>query len=186
MSLTVAFFRAPSDEAAAEAERRPGGPLGWPVEVGTRKVGLFKKEPVVEELGPAFDGFAARGYDPQVTMGTLEEFVTGRPYEDVEADPRWGAGVSEFSDEVAGDVVTLTESLRDAMASADDATLERVVGQWALTEELAPPDGRSPAREDVEAHLAFLKQLRDLAVRAVRVGEQLYWYYDDSSLPPAV
>jgi hypothetical protein len=54
MGLDLAFFAAPDDEAALEAERRAGGPFGWSCVTGHRKSGLFRKEPIVTELGPAF------------------------------------------------------------------------------------------------------------------------------------
>jgi hypothetical protein len=51
------------------------------VQVGTRNTGCwFRKEAVFEEAGAAFDGFAARGYDGVVNMGTLEALLTGVPY----------------------------------------------------------------------------------------------------------
>jgi hypothetical protein len=63
----------------------------WPVVVGTRRVGLLRKEPITESLGPAVEGFAARGYDPIVTMGTLEALLRDVAYESLEADSRWGS-----------------------------------------------------------------------------------------------
>ena len=176
MSLPVAFFSAPDDDAAAHAERRPGGPLGWPVETGTRRAGLFRREPVIEAAGPAFDGFAAFGYDGAVTLGTLEALLTGVPYSSLEENPRWGGTVSDEGPEDCG-VLTVTDSLRDALAAADDETLKAVVGAWATTDELAPFDGDAPSREDLDGHLGFLRALRDLAARARNDGHRLYWYF---------
>jgi len=177
MGMDVAFFSAPSDAAAAEAERRPGAPLGWPVQVGTRKAGWFRKEAVLEEAGAAFDGFAARGYDGVVNMGTLEELLTGVPYDRLGEDPRWGGEVSDGEAPENCGVLSLTDTLRDALATAPDGLLEEIVGSWAQTEELAPKDGGAPTRDDLDAHLNFLHELRDLAVRAYTNGHHLYWYF---------
>ncbi|MEI2650152.1 MAG: hypothetical protein V9G15_14345 [Dermatophilaceae bacterium] len=48
---------------------------------------------------------------------------------------------------------------------------------WAETEELAPPDGSIPTPEEIDGHVAFLTQLRDLAVRARGQQHQLYGYF---------
>jgi len=178
MSIAVAFFSAPDDASASEAERRPGGPLGWPVQIGTRKVGLFRKEPVVEAAAPAYDGFPAHGYDGAVNMGTLEELLTGAPYGSLENDPRWGGRASEDEAPENCGVLTLTDTLRDAFANADDQALESIVKAWARTEELAPFDGSGPSEEDVEQHLKVLMMLRDLGVRAQARGQHLYWYFE--------
>ena len=61
---------APADAAAAAAAARPGGPLGRPAVTGTRRTGLFRREPVTVELGPAWPGFTTRGREPTVLMGT--------------------------------------------------------------------------------------------------------------------
>ena len=63
MGIDYAYFAAADDEFAPAASSRSGGPLRWPVVVGTRRVGLLRKEPITESLGPAVEGFAARGYD---------------------------------------------------------------------------------------------------------------------------
>jgi len=177
VSITVAFFLAADDDEAAEAEARPGGPLGWPVEVGVRKAGLFRREPIIEELGPAYDGFAARGYDGVVNMGTLEELLTGRPYADLEEDPRWGWSVSDDPATEEDGALTITDSLRDALAATSDSKLAEVVLPWASTEELGPRGGGDPTLEDLAGHLVFLTELRDLAVRGKAADKRLYWYF---------
>lgn len=176
MGIDVAFFAAPDDRAAVEVGGRPGGPLGWPVMTGHRKTGWLRREPVITELGPLLPGVATRGYDPVVTLGTLEELLTGRPYESVMEDPRAG-GSPALGDADAPDdhgVVTITDALRDALAAADDARLAEVVGPWSQTEEL-----QQTGWEDVfEAeHLTFLRSLRDLSATAADAGHRLYAYY---------
>lgn len=148
------------------------------MQVGTRNTGCwFRKEAVFEEAGAAFDGFAARGYDGVVNMGTLEALLTGVPYERLEKDPRWGGEVSD--DEPPGNcgVLSVTDTLRDALAAAPDGALGTIVGPWAQTEELAPQDGNAPTRDDLDRHLAFLHELRDLAVRARDTGHHVSWYF---------
>lgn len=176
MGRDVAFFSTPDDKSAATAESRPGGPLGWPVVVGERKTGWFRKEPIFEESGPAFDGFAARWYDP-VTMGTLEALLTGRSYDDIASDPAWATGVTPDNDEDHG-VLTLRTNLRDAMAEATAEQLTAVVKPWSETEEFTLGTDGEVTQEDRDAHLEFLRELRDLARRAKANDHRLYWYFE--------
>lgn len=172
MGLDVAFFRAAGDAEAAVAEARPGGPLGWPQVVGTRRRALFHRQPVVQELGPAYDGFARRGYDPMVNMGTLEELLTGRAYDEITEDPRWGHAVSD--EELPGAVLALTDTLQQALAHATDARLRDVAAPWSRTEELMLPGWQDVS---VQEHAEFLRRLRDLAAAASRDGQRLYCYF---------
>lgn len=180
MGIDLVYFTAPDDAAALAAERRPGGPLGWPHATGHRRAGLFRrKEPVVVQLGPACDGFPVRGYDPVVVLGTLEGLLTGRDPEAVMADPRSGGSVGDGDEADEADeghgVITVTDSLRDALATADDARLREVVGPWRETEELRQHGWDEVSQAD---HLEFLAALRDLAARASRSGGRLYCYYE--------
>lgn len=170
MGIEYVYFRAQDDDAAAAAERRPGGPLGLPEVTGSRRTGLFRREPVVTELGPAHEGFAVRLYDPMVTMGTLEALLTGRGYDDVVDDPRQGGAPSDDDPPEDRGVITLTDPLRDALAGADDERLAAVAGPWGQTEELqdSVPD---------EDHAAFLRRLRDLARAAEAHGDRLYCWF---------
>lgn len=175
MGIDVAFFRAPDDQAASEAERRMGGPLGWPVVSGQRRSGWFRKVPIVTELGPAFDGFTARGYDAVVNMGTLEGLLTGRDFEAIMEDPRSGGSLSDNGQAPDGrSVITLTDSLRDALAGADDSRLAEVVQRWSRTEEL-----QQLGWDDVSEaeHLEFICALRALALSAKDAGHRLYCYF---------
>lgn len=176
MGMDLAYFTAAGNADAAEAGARPGGPLGWPYLTGQRRVGLFRWEPVTAELGPACRGFAARGYEPTVLLATLEQLLTGRPFDEVTADPRWGADPSPAADEgkIRG-VVSLTISLRDALAAVSDARLAEVAGRWSRTEELQQ-DGWEDV--SVEEHLRFLRRLRDLARQGATTGHLLYCYYE--------
>lgn len=176
MGMDLAYFTAAGDADAAEAEARPGGPLGWPYPTGQRRVGLFRREPVTAELGQAYPGFAARGYEPTVLLATLEQLLTGRSFDEITADPRWGAATSPAAaeDENRG-VVSLTDSLSDALAAVSDARLAEVAGRWSRTEELQQ-DGWEGV--SVEEHLRFLRRLRELALQAATTGRLLYCYYE--------
>ena len=50
MGVDDTYFAASGDAAAGA---RTGGPLGRPVVTGSRRTGLFRREPVVVELRPA-------------------------------------------------------------------------------------------------------------------------------------
>jgi len=137
MGVLYDYFAAPSDDAAAATII--GGPK--------------RRFPTVE----------TKSLDPAVVMGQLEELLTGRAYDDVAEDPRWGDGVAIEHD---GDVLvlTVTDGLRDGLAAADD--LDEVAVRWAEVEEL---DGFDPALlADV------LHDLKALAAEAKRNGERLY------------
>ncbi len=173
MGIDHTYFAAPGDGDAAAAAARPGGPLGRPAVTGTRRTGLFRREPVTVELGPAWPGFTTRGWEPTVLMGTLEELLTGRPYDDVAADPRFAA--SPGSDLDDDGVVTLTDTLRDALAATSDQRLTEVAGSWSRTEEL-----QQTGWEDtpLEEHVGFLHQLRALARDALTDGHRLYCHVE--------
>ena len=175
MGIDYAYFVAPNDATAAEAESRKGGPLGWRQIVGHRKVGLLKKEPVFEELGPAYDGFATRGYEPVVVLARLEALLTGTTADAVLADPRSGGSPTDAEPPPDGAVLTLTDSLRDALVAASDSEIREAVKSWMQTEEVQILSEEEGSFDD---HLAFVSRLRDLARRAAERGERLYCYYE--------
>jgi hypothetical protein len=175
VGIDLAYFSAEDDESAAAAEGRPGGPLGWPTVTGQRKVGLFRKVPIVESPGPAYEGFHTRGYDPAVTLGTLESLLRGIDYDSLEDDPRWGGSPSESEPPEDRAVLTVTDTLRDALAEASDDDLHRVAEPWSRTEELTQVGWQDTTVED---HVEFLRQLRALALSARQRGHRLYCYYE--------
>ncbi|HEX2174570.1 MAG TPA: hypothetical protein VHG70_01560 [Nocardioidaceae bacterium] len=175
MGIDLAYFAAEDDESAAGAESRPGGPLGWPTVTGRRRVGLFRKEPVVESLGPAYEGFHTRGYDPVVTLGTLESLLRGVDYDALDKDPRWGGSPSDADPPEDRAVLTITDTLRDAMSEASDDRLRRVAEPWSRTAELTQEGWQDVTVDD---HVRFLQQLHELAASAHRQGHRLYCYYE--------
>jgi len=170
MSFDVAFFTAAGDAEAAGAENRPGGPLGWRAVAGHRRTGLLRREPVMVELGPAFEGFAAEGYDPVVALGSLEELLTGVDYDTVVQAPRAGSPLSDADPSQEYGVLTLTDALRDALAGTSEARLLEVVTAWSATAEL------QQVSTSTEEHVAFVRQLRALSVMAAAKGQHLYCY----------
>jgi len=170
MSFDVAFFTATSDAEAARAEDRPGGPLGWPAIAGHRRVGLLRRERVRVELGPAYEGFASKGYDPVVDMGTLEELLTGVDYDAVLASPRAGSPLSDSDPSQEHGVLTLTDTLRDALTGTSEARLLEVVTAWSATAE------RRDSGASVQEHADLVRELRALAVMAAAKQQHLYCY----------
>ncbi|MBD3785027.1 MAG: hypothetical protein IE926_19105 [Micrococcales bacterium] len=103
---------------------------------------------------------------PVVQGGTLEELLTGRPYDALDADPRWGRVLaSRGADQRL--VLTVTDGLVVALADAGADALTAVAGPWSRTEEFwgaADP-----------GHLgAVLDQLAELAREARRCGAGVY------------
>lgn len=136
MGVMYDYFAAPSDEVAAAV--LGGGPSGF--------------EPV-----------ETKWLDPVVMMGTLEELLTGRTYEDVLDGERCGE-VLAMRDDGALMVLTVTDGLRDGLASAGE--LSDVARAWAKTEEL---NGWDP--QSLEG---VLGELRALAKKAASRNERLY------------
>lgn len=72
-------------------------------------------------------------------------------------------------------VLTVTDTLRDALADASDDDLYRAADPWSRTEELTQVGWQDTTIED---HVEFLRQLRALALSARRRGHRLYCYYE--------
>jgi hypothetical protein len=104
------YFSASSDEVAAAAINRIGGPSA-----------PSKDTPPL----PAFDTFLTKVIDPFVTLGNLEARLTGRDDEEINQGPRAGKPLA-VEDDGALMVVTLTDELQTALADADPEGL----GPW--------------------------------------------------------
>ena len=91
------------------------------------------------------------------TLGELEHFLTDRPYVDILCDDRHLGIVTEFRMGMDEYVVTLTDTLRDALAGADDETLRAAASHWPATGELTA-----------------------VARSAASAGERLYAYWSAS------
>jgi hypothetical protein len=75
MGVLLDYFSAPSDEVAATAINRIGGP-SQPSE---------DMPPL-----PPFDTLQTKGIDPAVMLGKLEALITSRGYKDIKDGPRSG------------------------------------------------------------------------------------------------
>ena len=120
--------------------------------------------------GPAalgFDTLPAKGIDPAVALGNLESIITGRTYGEVTAASRHCHLLTDGEAEAF--VVTVTDTLRDALAAANDDRLRQVAEPWAATDELA---GTTPA-----VLLDGLERLAALARRALERGHHLYCWW---------
>ena len=116
--------------------------------------------------GPAYTTVADTGIDPVVQGGTLEELLTGRPYEGIEQDPRWGQSLATRNGG-EGLVLTLTDGLVDALAEADADRLAEVAIPWSQTEEFW-------GAGDPEELSALLRDLAGLAREARARNESVY------------
>lgn len=151
MGVLTDYFSAPSDEAAAAALDRVGGPAqptGGPSPL------------------PPFDTFESKSLDPFVIMGKLEEALTGQAYEVITADPQHGRLLAQGDDTDGPWVIHVSSPLQAALALADADTLARAAVRWVRAEELG---GASP-----ESMAWVLDGLSGLARRATAKGEHLY------------
>lgn len=97
MGVLYDYFAANDDAAAAALIDRqvgPAAPAAAATESGRR--GLFRRRPDETEAPAALPlaTVTDTGIDPVVQGGTLEELLTGRPYENIEQDPRWGRSLA--------------------------------------------------------------------------------------------
>lgn len=144
MGVLFTYFSADSDEQAASVIDLEQGPAS---------------SPDVRDTVPL------KGIEPVVQMGTLEELLTGRPYDEVTEDPRWADAVAVRRD---GEllVLTLTDGLTSALAGASESELAVAARGWARTEEL---DGSDPS---LLGHI--LTDLSGLAQSAAAGQRRLY------------
>ncbi|WP_426004553.1 hypothetical protein ACPFL9_19100 [Paenarthrobacter sp. NyZ202] len=172
MGVLFDYFSAASDEEAASVIDRVGGPgsQGTIAPPAEPRRGIFgRKRPpaaVTYQEAAVFDTVSGNGIDPVVQLGTLEELLTGRSFDDVMDDPRSGQALA---DRDGGErlVLTLTEPLSTALSTASDDALEQVAIPWSETEEFW--NAADPAL------LAdFLKDLAGLARRSKASGQGLY------------
>jgi hypothetical protein len=114
-----------------------------------------------------FDSLFTKGIDPAAQMVALEHLLTGRPPEEVLANPRSALMLALVPDEGELCVVTLTDTLADALAATDEARLREVAVPWSQAEEF---DGQA----DPHNLANFLTELSALARRAAERRHRLY------------
>jgi len=174
MGVLFEYFAADSDEVAASVIDRLGGPgaCAVPPAPSITRRRLFRRAvdqaPALRENAPelVFETVSVKGIDPVVQLGTLEELLTGRPYDDIVEDPRSGQEVATRN---GGErlVLTLTESITTALAEAGNDRLSGVAVPWSRTEEFW-------GAGDPEVLASFLGDLAGLARRARARDQQLY------------
>ncbi|WP_327398982.1 hypothetical protein OG194_01660 [Streptomyces sp. NBC_01288] len=138
------YFSAASDEAAVGVLDGPGGP-----------------DPSV------FDVLSLKGIDPVVVMARLEGILTDCTYDEAPARPRSGQLLSDPEAEAAV-VISVSDTLRDALATASDKRLELAAGPFAAVEEL-----RFTPTKTAE----LLHRLSGLARRASAENRRLYCWW---------
>ncbi|MFJ4709779.1 hypothetical protein ACIP6I_33740 [Streptomyces anulatus] len=117
-----------------------------------------------DRMDDPFGTLGLKGADPYLLLGTVEAHLTGVSGEQVEADPRFCGPLNEAEREGPW-LVSLTDSLRDALAAATPERLLEAATAWTRTED---GDGEDPAL------LAdFLERLGELA-RDARPRRRLY------------
>lgn len=171
MSTLYDYFTAPSDAAAAAVLPRVGGPSSNAVaQTVEKKKGLFGRRTEVEITFaedpslPVYETLSVQGIDPVVQLGTLEELLTGRSFDDILDDPR--------AEEIASDgdgplVLSLNDALPAALLAASQERLREASGAWAQDEEFG-------GDADPDDLLGFLADLRDLAALAAERGQRVY------------
>ena len=139
MGVLFDYFAAPDDAAAgAVVEQGPAG--------------------VFETVSTQIDCLVALGY--------VEELLDGRSLGEQLDDPRTGGLVEQRADgEVA--VLTISDAMRTALASAADAELPRVARDWSAAEEFG-------GAADPAELAAVLRDLGALARTAREAGHGLY------------
>lgn len=128
-----------------------------------------------EQAAAAIDGVdtqdgvvSTKGVDPVVQLGTLEELLTGRDYDDISAGPRSGLLIKDGGD---GEriVVSVTDELRTALANATDERLAQVAVPWSQTEDFG-------GTVDPEDLAELLGELAELAQRARAAEQRLFCF----------
>ncbi|WP_327129945.1 hypothetical protein [Streptomyces sp. NBC_01727] len=141
------YFSAADDEAAVAVLKSPGGPSR-------------------EEL----DVFFLKNIDPVVAIAQLEAIMTGCSYEEASERPRSGQVLSSPEDGPPF-VVSLSDTLFDALVTAAKDDLVRFAEPWSKTDELRQ------IRISVEVTTDVLNGLVGLAQRAQASGQRLYCWW---------
>ena len=148
MALLCEYFVALDDASAATTIDWPGGPSSPPAG------------------SSGFPTLPLPGIEPTVMMGTLDEILTGRSFDDVLDDP---SGHEVTSTDSAW-VWALPVALQDALASSGDDRLRSAAASWAQTEEFG---GQADAAHAADAVLALARMVRS----GRESGAQLYCWF---------
>lgn len=116
------------------------------------------------------DAVLLKNIDPVVAIAQLEAIMTGCSYEEASERPGSGQLLSDPEDNGAF-VVSLTDTLTAALASASQEDLIRSAGPWSSTDELRQ------IGISVEAAAEVLEALAGLAQRAQASDQRLYCWW---------
>src|SRR5262245_13113615 len=126
----------------------------------TQALALFEDDSMVDPFGT----LGLKGVDPYLILGTVEAHLTGVSEEQVEADPRFCELLNDPEQDGPW-LVSLTATLRDALAAATSERLLETATAWTHTE-----DGGG---EDPGLMADFLERLGELA-RDAGLRRRLY------------
>jgi hypothetical protein len=141
------YFSAADDQAALAVLDTPGGPSQTSLDV--------------VDLGDI---------DPVVAIAQLEAIVAGCSYQEARQRPRSGQLLS--SPEAEGSfVISVSDTLRELLASATEDDFVRAAGLWAATDELRL------YQVDADGAAEALEALAGLARRARAAGMRLYCWW---------
>ncbi|MEU6513967.1 hypothetical protein [Streptomyces sp. NPDC046978] len=126
----------------------------------TQALALFEDDSMVDPFGT----LGLKGVDPYLILGTVEAHLTGVSEEQVEADPRFCELLNDPEQDGPW-LVSLTDTLRDALAAATSERLLETATAWTHTE-----DGGG---EDPRLMADFLERLGELA-RDAGLRRRLY------------
>lgn len=141
------YFSAPDDNTACGVLDQPGGPGGARCDVVSLK-----------------------GVDPVVVMARLEAILTDCTYDEATRRPRSGRLLSSPDAESAF-LVSVSDTLQEALASAAPATLAEAAGPWSQSEELQA----SAVTAETAAQMLVL--LSGLAGRARSADHRMYCWW---------
>ncbi|MFE1873192.1 hypothetical protein ACFW9N_20190 [Streptomyces sp. NPDC059496] len=141
------YFSAADDQAALAVAGRAGGPAE-----------------------AALDVVFLKNIDPVVAIAQLEAILTDCTYEEASRRPRAGQLLSSPEDE-GRLIISVSDTLAEALAEATGADLERVAEPWSMTAEL------QQSKVDASNALDVLEALAGLAQRARSSDMHLYCWW---------
>jgi len=155
MGVLFDYFVAPDDSTAGAVIDWPGGPAS-----GVPKKGLFGK-PV-----PGLAAIQDTGVEPVVTLGMLEEMLTGRTFDEQLADDQ-SRPIVATRDGGERLVVRIGDDLVSSLAGAPPDRLRELAQPWSQIEEFWGPGDPVYLQE-------FLHRLQGMAVQAEAAKRGLY------------
>ena len=168
MGILNEFFAAdPAELRRVDVNRGVASYPGRPATKG--RFGFGGQPAVPPDPGPGLP-YVDFGRLTGVELGTLEEILTGRPYDEIVEDPAFLDQVLDGGDEGPW-VSQIRRALTDALRDADDPTISSAAERWAATEEI----DAAGDPEVIEALRDLLVALRGLAREATGERELYMW-----------